>query len=1351
MLGKRLINTGGVGACTTDTVQILDAGSTQSLALYRFEDNVKDTAYSEGSIVSGSKVHLDVGDWDADGTDETSFSGTAWNDKAGSHNFTLTGPPTYSSNNGGYFDFDDGDKASTSTTISNTFANNVTYEMWVNMDESNNYTLLFGKQSASLSGILIGNFAGSAGNIEVYRYQDGSSSSSSATLTGTGLTTGKWQHLVFVMEDICRVYVDGALTATGATFNATYPASFTELNIAAGYNSSYNGNFKMAQFRVYSKSLTAQEVVQNYNATRALYAAYHGTASNVTYATGKFGKAVSFNGTDASIDIESQSLIQSIKSFSFWFKSKFIFGFYDPSSASSSDRRRWFISNTTNGSIKIQVNNDQYNYEQTGITEDSNWHHLAVIDNGKIYLDGNLLSNTFNTSYWITNGTNGTSRDTIRMGSGDYIGSASVSFVQGLMDQMRFFDKTLTAPEINSLYNETATSAASGTIDNPSTIAYYKMADATDETGSYNGTASNVDFNIQGKYGFAGNFDGSSSQIITGYAPQAGTTAATISLWINFNSYANSYAVIAADNNSGATAQGFLTIATGAPGSYGSNGHLWVSLGNQGSGTSAYNINSSVSFDNYGGIGSWIHVAVTVSGTNVSIYMNGTLATSYTSSISYAPTGSAHNYRFGYVSGWGYLDAKLDQIRFFNKAISALEVTKLYNEIQCPNTISNPESYFNTVLFTPTTSTSALPVTGVGFSPGLAWAKYRGTGSGASTQSHYWVDSVRGINSRIFSNSNSAESTTNYVQSFDTDGITYVNNLFNRTGADSVVGWFWKAGSSNVTNNDGTIESTVSASQESGFSIVKYTGTGSAATVGHGLSSAPELILLKNYDSTVKWRAYALGIGATKYLNLNDTDAAGTATTIWNDTTPTSSVFSVGSDSSVSGNNNNIIAYCFANIDGYQRIGSYIGNGSANGPFIYTGFEPAWVIIKNTDTAYRWYMLDNKRCTTNPNNARLFANDSTAEATNSNILNFHTNGFSLITSDAEVNKSGDTMIFMAIAANPDTTAPTKSNSFKTVLYSGNSTSGTGITGVGFKPDLTWIKVRNQGYYHFWHDSVRLVQSDYYLVSSDTNSQGSGAEANQRISSFDDDGFTISGTGNLSNTNASSNDYVSWNWKAADHDRNLPSINNDGESGTIVSVNNEAGFGIVKGYVASSGFTATLGHGFNTKPELIIYKPTSMSAHWYAYSEHGGPLLGINNVLTFSAQGAASSDSLFNITNKTFVAGATATAHSFIAYCWRSISGHSKIGTYTISSASDRVITGLGFTPSWVMVRRTDNSGAWVVTDTSRGITKEIYANLNNQENTDSNGVQSFDTDGFTVGTGSWLGAMNGTYLYMAFK
>ena len=246
------------------------------------------------------------------------------------------------------------------------------------------------------------------------------------------------------------------------------------------------------------------------------------------------------------------------------------------------------------------------------------------------------------------------------------------------------------------------------------------------------------------------------------------------------------------------------------------------------------------------------------------------------------------------------------------------------------------------------------------------------------------------------------------------------------------------------------------------------------------------------------------------------------------------------------------------------------------------------------------------------------------------------------------------MIFLAIAANPDTTAPTKANSFKTKLYTGDGNSSKSITGVGFQPDWTWIKNRTSaGENHAAYDSVRGNGYTIYPNLSDAQNTGN-------LLTLNSDGFTL----NTTNNNINNHNYVSWNWKAADHDRSLPSINNDGESSTIVSVNNEAGFGIVKGYVASNGYTATLGHGFNTKPELIIYKPISMSAHWYAYSEYGGSLLGTNNVIKLSGNTAASSDSLFNITNTTFVAGATASANNFIAYCFRSISGYSKIGTYT---------------------------------------------------------------------------------------
>ena len=209
-------------------------------------------------------------------------------------------------------------------------------------------------------------------------------------------------------------------------------------------------------------------------------------------------------------------------------------------------------------------------------------------------------------------------------------------------------------------------------------------------------------------------------------------------------------------------------------------------------------------------------------------------------------------------------------------------------------------------------------------------------------------------------------------------------------------------------------------------------------------------------------------------------------------------------------------------------------------------------MIKEVSNTGNWCIYDNKRDTENPNNKVIAANSNNIESYYSSgyNLNFHTNGFEIAeSSSSDLNTSGSTYLFMAIAANPDTTEPTKANSFKTVTYSGNGISGTSITGTGFKPDLTWVKVRTQGYYHFWHDSVRLVQSDYYRYR-DTNAQGTGGEASQRISSFDDDGFTTSGTGNLSAQIEVQVMIVSW-WKALDHDRGLPSINSDGTIQSLV--------------------------------------------------------------------------------------------------------------------------------------------------------------------------------------------------------
>ena len=1360
MLGKRLINTGSV-ACTTDTVQILDAGTTETLALYRFEDNADDTAnstgkFNKGAVFNGSSSHIDIPS--PIPYTNTDFSFNVWfylNSSFSSGFQTIIGA---------------GDK----TTGEGIF------RILLRYSSSNNYT------------------------IEPLRaFNNNSYYASTSNYSAQTIKEKTWYHLVFTYtasSKSANIYLNGSSVSSTTLSNTSTDATNSGVLALGQYRDSSSGywNGQMDQVRIFDKVISASEVTTLYNETTStastlqvlgdtscvaaytfegnandLSTNYNGTASNVlydfngtesniTYVTGKFGKAAVFNGSNAYIDLPLTSIFggKNTLAVSFWFKTtttarKRIFSDYAQSS-----RNLDIVIDSGN----IEVNTD-YNqstntqFVSTGTYNDNIWHNLIVsLDQSAgqrtIYIDGSLLE----TATLSSNSWNGSGQK-VSLGVLYSSSSGYQQYFDGEIDQLRIFDKALSPGEINSLYNETATSAASGTIDNPSTVAYYKMADATDETGNYDATTvSNVDFNVQGKYGFAGNFNGSSSQIITGYAAQAGTTAATISLWINFNSYANSYAVIAGDNNSGSTHQGFFMLATGAPGSYGSNGHLWVSLGNQNSG---YDIDATTSFDSYGGIGSWIHVAVTVSGTSVSIYMNGSLVKSYTSSISYAPTASAHNYRLGYISGWGYLDAKLDQIRFFNKAISASEVSKLYNEIQCPNTIDTPESHFNTKLFTPTTSSSALPVTGVGFTPDLMWAKYRGTGSGYASQSHYWYDTLRGINSRIFSNSNQAESTSSYVQSFDTDGITYVNNLFNRTGADSVVGWFWKAGGAAVAGSaNHYINVEKSVNDEAGFSIVRFdfpfVSGGNAlvpndASYNHGLSKKPDLIITKTYNGylgAADWYTWASPLGAgTNGLRLNDTsDGVGDGYFGTIDSTKAEYRFSSNNINGLSA----VVTYNFRNIDGYQRIGSYIGNNSTFGPFVFTGFEPAWLMIKRIDSSGNsWAIFDNKRVESDGDQSVLFADTSSAESDYD--LDFLANGFQIKSTTTNLNANGGKYLFWAIAANPDTTVPTKANSFNTVIYTGDGSTSRQFTGLGFKPDFTWIKQRNASDNHALFDSVR--GTNLSLSSNITNTTNDrNDDTTKGVNSFDNDGFTL---GSWNNVNGNNDTYVAWNWKALDHDRNLPEINNYGSITSLVSANIAAGFSIVS-YRGNASSGATVGHGLGGELDFLIVKSTNLTQAWNVY---------VKGVTTTNAQyfRLNESNGIYTTVNPRFIPGnfnnnvfsigsdnaCNGNNDDYIAYCFRSISGYSKIGVYSGSGNSGKEVA-LDFSPSFVLIKRTNATAGWVIVDSQRS-TYELYPHLSNAEDTTTTGIV-LGTNKFTLNTtGTWYNALGGTYLYMAFK
>ena len=336
--------------------------------------------------------------------------------------------------------------------------------------------------------------------------------------------------------------------------------------------------------------------------------------------------------------------------------------------------------------------------------------------------------------------------------------------------------------------------------------------------------------------------------------------------------------------------------------------------------------------------------------------------------------------------------------------------------------------YFNTVLWTGTNSSGARSVTGVGFQPDFVWVKNR-----TNVIQHHLYDVLRGTGKRLSSNDTAAETTnpgSGYLSSFDSDGFSSVagttdNQNFNQLNS-SFVAWNWKANGTGVTNTSGTITSTVSANTTSGFSIVTYTGNGTGgATVGHGLGAVPSMIIVKSRDQgttgyTGNWYVYHASntaAPATDYLLLNTTAATADLNTVWNDTAPTSSVFSIGTLGGVNDSGDAFVAYCFAEIAGYSAFGSYTGNGSTDGPFVFCGFRPRYVLIKGiTNAGASWNIRDTARNTYNAASNALWADLADAENASGTEIDILSNGFKV--RGTGLAASSTTYIFAAFAESP---------------------------------------------------------------------------------------------------------------------------------------------------------------------------------------------------------------------------------------------------------------------------------------------------------------------------------------------
>jgi len=333
------------------------------------------------------------------------------------------------------------------------------------------------------------------------------------------------------------------------------------------------------------------------------------------------------------------------------------------------------------------------------------------------------------------------------------------------------------------------------------------------------------------------------------------------------------------------------------------------------------------------------------------------------------------------------------------------------------STIKKGNTVMDATLYTGTGSAQSI-TNAASFKPDLVWLKSR-----SAATDNKLTDSVRGTTKALVSNSAAAETTdVTGMTAFNANGFTVgASTTYNNTGA-TYVGWQWQAGQGSTSSNtSGSITSTVSVNATAGFSVITYTGNGtSGATIGHGLGVAPKWIIIKDrIDGGNEPTVYHASIGNTGALLLNTTIATSTSSTFWNNTSPTSTTFTLGNGPRANTNTNTYVAYCWAEIAGFSKFGSYTGNGSTDGPFVYTGFRPRYLLVKRTDSAgYDWFVWDSMRDPTNACVKDIYPNITNAEETNNRGPDLLSNGFKMRATATYFNASGGTYIYMAFAENP---------------------------------------------------------------------------------------------------------------------------------------------------------------------------------------------------------------------------------------------------------------------------------------------------------------------------------------------
>ncbi len=1074
---------------------------------------------------------------------------------------------------------------------------------------------------------------------------------------------------------------------------------------------------------------------------------------------GKFGAGAYFNGSSSGITFNSSSLPSSGFSISAWINTTSLSnqGVVEWGDQATGERRSLMVLSEGSGH-KAAFSGFSANVLGSTSLSTNTWYHIVVTETGGnvvVYLNGSQNGSgsvTLN-SYTSTTGYIG------RTGFGEYF--------DGKIDQVRLFSKALSSSEVSTLYAETAATVESldplsedttdtlQVLGDTSCIATYRFEnDEVDLSGNYNGTGTAIQY-AAGRYGQAASFnDTSSSKIVIGAQNSVipnNTTGVSFSFWVYLDSVDTGsnydHWFVGQENYGGGFEDGEFSVRL-------YEGKVYTDYAQSGSIYRQRKATTVLS------TGQWYHIVATYDTSNANItevYLNGSLETSsnLTSGGTFTTTALMQNSTNISIGGSdnGYTDGKIDQFRIFTKVLSASEVTTLYNENSLVASYRFEGNANDDTRNYDGTATNVTYEYGLGFTPDFVWTKARTTAN-----SHALYDSTRGVNKELNSNSTDAEgSVTDGISSFDTGGFTVGARANSNQDGQDFVAWCFKAnGGTTSSNTDGTnIDSTVQVNADAGFSIVQFTtpGTFNASnTVGHGLGVIPNLIIMKSTSTAGEnWMVHTTDLGNGGYIRLNTNEASGTASNLFTGTTST-----VFNPADTSAPNISYIAYCFANVDGFSKIGSYTGTGTTGNAQV-CGFEPAFLLSKRISSTSDWYIIDNKRNTTNPRNNFINANTSDAEYNPSYGVNFNSNGFSFISTD--LNGTGQEWIYIAFAADPDTEAPTVAKSFSTVTFTPTTSSDPlPVTGFGFQPSLVWAKYRDGAQSHYLVDSVRGLSSLIYSDRTDTYT------ASSYVQSFDSDGITY--VNNLFNRTAADS-VVAWAWKADD---NEPTINTEGSIDSLVSANANAGFSIVKW--EGAGGTSTIGHGLSAAPELIINKRLSGSNSWDFWVT-GATAIGWDKFLGLNRTDAeadgfnntpfgdtAPTSTVFTV-NSDSGAGIGGSGDEFISYCFHSVSGYSKIGSYT-GIASGNVTVTTGFQPDFVMVKCVSHGSThWEMHDSIRvfGSTGAYRLRAN-----DSSADAGFnDTPIKYTSTGFYLDSSvtannygdydaNGrTYIYMAFK